>query len=470
VGGRVVDEHGLAVADAHVGALDAAVLEDLDATELEAIPRVGSTHFDELLARSVHVDGTFELDDLAPGRSVLWAHAPGRRFALSAPFEVAARGSVDGIEIVLSELGVSERVAGRVVDPDGRGRMASLMRVIRCGQNVRSDSLRTDMEGRFEFSVDRLECVYDLQALDGYWEFTPARIDGVRGGDIAIVIAFARGRSVQVRLRDESGAAVDGAELSMRATFSNFEAIAEVVEPGVYALSWPAGRHALEVSAPGFRAYSSATFEQASVPEVLELTLHRATGVRGVVRADGAPVAGAKIESFPYDAHGAETYNGLRCRVSAFDNGSCTTDTEGRFELYVDGDSPVVVRASAANWVDAESEPFEVAGEVEPLSLELGRGGAIEGRLLVPAGESAAGRAVGAHRGDGRPRSTRTAEDGTFRFDGLMPGDWLVLPLETEYTPRSGTYSSTSSTEPMSWSCIVEEGRTTRFDLRPDGG
>lgn len=51
-----------------------------------------------------------------------------------------------------------------------------------------------------------------------------------------------------------------------------------------------------------------------------------------------------------------------------------------------------------------------------------------------------------------------------------MPGDGHVFPQAEEYRPRSHSYSSTASTDPLPWSCTVDEGRTTRFDVRPAGG
>lgn len=60
--------------------------------------------------------------------------------------------------------------------------------------------------------------------------------------------------------------------------------------------------------------------------------------------------------------------------------------------------------AAILGWVDAESGPFELGGAADELELALGRGGAIEGRVLVLAGDSAAGRSLRA-----RPRTAPTA-------------------------------------------------------------
>lgn len=472
VRGRVVDEHGDAVADAIVGSVAEADFDALDASSRDRFVRCGAEMLEPLVARAVNPDGSFDLDDVAAGRVRLWAHAPGHRYALSEALDVPAGGASQGITLIAPALGDNERIAGRVVAPDGAGRPASISRDMRSSFDRRMDFIQTEPDGRFEFPVRHLDGVYELGAIDGYGEFPQARVTGVRPGDLEVVIAFRRGRSVQVRLNDEQGVAVEAAELWISSQFMMSQAVAEVVEAGVYELEWPGGSNELEVRAKGYRAGRTEWFDAASVPDVIELTLLRAPLVRGIVSADGSPVAGARVESFPHDPSGSGTVNGLRCTISAWENGSCTTDSAGRFELYVDAEGPIVVRASARDWVDVESVPFDAASRNagELLELALGRGGSIEGRVLVPAGESPAGRIVGAHRGDGRPISVRTAEDGRFRFDQLMPGDWYVLPLAAEFPPHGGSYSSTSTTDPMPWSCRVEEGRATRFDLDLAGG
>lgn len=467
VRGRVVDEHGDAVSDAIVGSVAAADFDALDASSRDRFVRCGAEMLEPLVARAVNPDGSFDLDDVAAGRVRLWAHAPGHRYSLSEALDVPAGGALQGIALIAPALGDNERIAGRVVAPDGSGRPASISRDMRSSFDRRMDFIQTEPDGRFEFPVRHLDGVYELGAIDGYGEFPQARVTGVRPGDLDVVIAFSRGRRVQVRLNDEQGVAVEAAELWISGQFTTSQVVAVVVEAGVYELEWPGGSNELEVRAKGYRAGRTRRFDAASVPEVIELTLRRAPLVRGVVSVDGSPVAGARVESFPHDPSGSGTVNGLRCTISVWENGSCTTDSAGRFELYVDAEGPIVVRASARDWVDVESVPFDAASRNagDLLELALGRGGSIEGRVLVPAGESAAGRIVGAHRGDGRPISTRTAEDGTFRFERLMPGNWHVLPLTAEFPPHGGSYSSTSTTDPMPWSCRVEEGRATRFDL-----
>src|SRR6185295_5889938 len=112
-------------------------------------------------------------------------------------------------------------------------------------------------------------------------------------------------------------------------------------------------------------------------------------------------------------------------------------------ELMCAVDSEVVVRASATGFAPAESGPLDprLARELE---LELTRGGALEGRVLVDEGQSAEGTIVGINRGDVAPRTMRAGPGGHYRFEGLTPGAWRVEVREQEL--KDGGVSIESST------------------------
>ncbi|HVS19820.1 MAG TPA: hypothetical protein VMT18_14540, partial [Planctomycetota bacterium] len=266
VRGRVVDEHGAAVADARVGALAAAAFEALDERARDRIVRVGSSVLDGLLARSVRPDGTFELDDVAPGPVHLWAHAPGRRYALTGPVDVVAGDTEPEVVLVLPLLAETDRIAGRVVGPDGRGRPASLGVDVGRGAERRMFFMPADMEGRFEFAVEEVDAVYALTAHDGYDEFTPKRVDGVRPGDLEITIALGLGTRLEVRVADVDGAAVPGADIRISTSMVTYSAKATALEPGEYEMDLPDGAFQVEVAAAGFRDARSAPFEAGAVP------------------------------------------------------------------------------------------------------------------------------------------------------------------------------------------------------------
>ncbi len=151
--------------------------------------------------------------------------------------------------------------------------------------------------------------------------------------------------------------------------------------------------------------------------------------------------------------------------TSPFERGTAKTDDQGRFEVSADLDGEFVLRAGQVGWSDGEVGPLSAAILERELDIELSIGGALEGTVRVPAGQSLAGRVVVIHRGDGRPRSVRTASDGSYRFEGLMPGPWQVLGRDEEIDPHTTRYSSYGGDESLVWNCRVEVGRTTRFDL-----
>tara|TARA_R110002072_G_scaffold253748_4_gene412516 strand:- start:424 stop:2748 length:2325 start_codon:yes stop_codon:yes gene_type:complete len=465
VSGLVVDQRGVAMVGARVGASPAGAFDSLGPDDLDRIARVGSDQFDFLTAVQSRADGGFDLVGLSSGPMRLWAHVPGKRFGLSEPFDPHPAHPPVNIEIVVGDFNRGDRVGGQVVGPDGVGRRARLGRMVRAGERSTGDSLSTDAEGLFSFEVEYLDAVYDLSATDLLGEFARVQVRDVRPGEQEVVIRFRRGEPMLIHLRDQDGAPVLDAKISIGIDGRYRRTVAESPEPGDYAFERPTGQFTLKAQAPGFRELSAGRFEDATAPAELNLVMERALVVRGVVRADGAPVANAIVEAFKYDTSASMTVNGLRCPISYFESGNARTDAEGRFELNADLDGSFVVRARHPDWVDAELGPLPADTASEPVDLELSHGGTIEGIVLVAADTSASGIVVAVHRGDGRPRSMRTAEDGSFRFENLMAGQWRVFSLEEDIDPHGGFFSSYQGDEPLEWDCRVQLGRATKFDL-----
>ncbi|MEM6568788.1 MAG: sigma-70 family RNA polymerase sigma factor [Planctomycetota bacterium] len=468
IAGRVVDERGSAVEGALVGAVDAAQLADLSPQEIERIGRLGSDAFDRLTAVTSRVDGSFDLDDLPDGGVRVWAYAPERRYGLTDT--VVLEPLVDGVEVevVVPDFGPTDRIAGRVVGPDGEGRRAWITRDMRTAGGGRTDTINTDDDGVFSFPVAHLDAVYRLTAADPFNEFSQVQVPDVLPGDMGLEIAFRAPVPLLVRLRDAQGEPVEGAEISIGVDGMYSRVPAENPAPGDYVVDRPSATFRLEANAPGFRESDDLKLDDATAPDAVDIVMERALVVVGQVLADGAPVPGAIVEAFEYDARAIETFNGMRCSISHFENGTARTDDEGRFRLEVDLDGSFVVRARHTDHVDAETAPMTADDAKEPLSLALTDGGTIEGTVRVPPGESAGGLVVGVHRGDGRPRSVRTEPDGSYRIEGLMPGEWNVFLTDDDINPRGGSHSSIVTDEPLTWDCRVELGRTTRFDLERD--
>ena len=466
VRGQVVDQSGVAIEGARVGAVAAERIEVLTPRELDRFARLGDEELDELLTVSSLVDGRFDLIGLEPGRQYVWAWKEGHRYCMSEVLELTVGESPEEARIVLSELLPEDRISGRVVGPDGAGIPAWIARTTRATDVSRLDSLSCDPDGRFEFVVHSSDALYDLDARDPRGQFTRVQLKGIRPGDLDVVIRLQTPEPLQVRVVDQNGAPIQGAEFmyGIAGMYGSVEAKAGAA--GEYTLPKPIGEFRLEVDAPGFRELTRGPFEASNLPDRIDMVLVRALALRGRVSAQGAPVPNALVEVFEYDADGSMTFDDLRCPISCFAGGQARTDAEGLFELYADVEGPFVIRASHSDWVDCELGPMHSA--TDDLELELSRGGTIEGILHLPGDEPTLNRIVAVHRGDGRPRCARAAADGSFRFEGLMPGDWRVFGVEQEFSPHGGSYSSYSGSDPIEWDCRVELGGVTRFELTLD--
>jgi protocatechuate 3,4-dioxygenase beta subunit len=161
-----------------------------------------------------------------------------------------------------------------------------------------------------------------------------------------------------------------------------------------------------------------------------------AATIRGrVVRADGQPIAGARVRL-------------LMVPSPLTSMGDATTDEEGRYEITGTWPLPFRVAASKSGYITAQygerrgSEPGETItmklGELrERVDFVLRRHSAIVGRVLDEYGEPLDGVAVVVQQirfVNGHRRlavvpdiaARRTNELGRFRIWGLQPGDYIV--------------------------------------------
>jgi hypothetical protein len=223
--------------------------------------------------------------------------------------------------------------------------------------------------------------------------------------------------------------------------------------------------------AEGFAESDHGPYDSASAPARLDCVLRPLPGVSGRVLADVRPVAGARVEL--HEAADPTTridVNGFASRVNPHAEASEETDVEGRFHLTLRTDGSFFLVASASGYADAWVGPLELRSEVGATDLEIGmgRGGAIEGKVLLLPGLDPAGIVVGANRGVGRPRTQRVGPDGRYRFGRLTPGRWLVDQREQELSSTVSTVgfiSGDAVVPELPWNCEVFEGQTTHFDL-----
>ncbi|MEL6905290.1 MAG: sigma-70 family RNA polymerase sigma factor, partial [Planctomycetota bacterium] len=412
-------------------------------------------------------EGRFRLDGLLPGEVRVDARSEdGTITGKSGRVEVRSGSVSAGLVVRVEAIPLEKRVEGVVLDADGAPvPWAGVRYESRSFFGSSSGSTAADAEGRFSLVLKRGRSV-DLETF-GNTEIGRARLDDVRGGTLDVELRMQAPRRFAVRVtRPGTGpldarivARADGAdELLFEGTLGD-----EPVE-----VLAPAERFRIVVETDGHRVAKSRALEPAELPEVVEVALERQPVSRGRVLAADAPAAGARV-TVRAVATGPVRVEGLPSTVSPDVVAQAVADAEGRFALTLRRRGRYVVRAELDGFAAAEVGPVALGPDTveDALSLVLTEGGAIRGHVNDADGVQQT-YVVLASRGDGVARTTRTAPDGSFAFEHLTPGEWRV-----ERTDRAvgAGFSSTSSGLGRAFlgvdgNCVVEEGRTTWFDLR----
>lgn len=462
--GRAVDEHGDGVALASIGLVAGELTEDEG-----HMRRHGSDTFRSAPGAQSAADGSFVLDGVAPGVRRVWAHADGKRFAWSQPIEIPGDRDLLGFEIVLTPLLPSDRIEGRVVAPDDRPIAdAYLWFNERSAGSSLGSTINADAEGRFGLLVQRDDSAYSFTAHDREDRFAATTVEDVHGGSLAVVIRMHEKRWLPVHVHTAEGGPIADAKFEITAMGMGESAPATSSAPGAYSIAVQDGQFQLEVSAPGFHTRDLGALDAATLPATLDVVMLHAPVVRGRVTANGLPITGARVQLVPDRPGATETVAGFRSRYIVYHSSAgAVTDADGRFRMDCDENHGFWLRVTADGWAVGEVGPTDAAGregEIE-LDVELTKGGAIEGRVILPDGADGEGAIVALNHGDGHPRTLRAGAKGVFRVDGLAPGPWQVLAAQSEIDPASTRYSSISVDAPIEWSCSVSAGKTTHFDL-----
>jgi hypothetical protein len=242
-----------------------------------------------------------------------------------------------------------------------------------------------------------------------------------------------------------------------------------VLEPGLYEFEVPQADFKLRLSAPGYLDAEldnqGMALEVARLPEELTMELTLAPRLHGLVTAGGLAVAQARIEALPAAQSGTSLYvNGFPSLASPTPNASATSGNDGEFQLSLREPEPVYLRCVAEGFAPTMLGPFHGGGTHAAMEIALQVGGAIEGRALAQDGTPVVGAIVGITCGDGYPRTMRSGLGGVFRFEGLSEGRWLVLERPAELSDSTST-GFERKPQHIEWSCDVNAGKTTHFDL-----
>ena len=348
-------------------------------------------------------DGRFDFGAQLALVHTVSAHAAGHTGAVR---EVDLRDPgvpADALELVLSHC--TARVVGRVIDSAGGPVVRARVR------RAKATGVESDGNGAFELCVPPGEAVLYVDA-DGYGAVRVAVL--VLGRTLRDVVLTPQATIVG-RVVDESGAPVpSGLVLAVPDQYLRTDSVLAGAT-----LSGTDGRFELPVAAGNYkvmaRAAGSATTAPVFVAAIVgrlsdEVVLRLISGtlVRGHVRTEGEPVAGAKVAIIG-TAGGAHAYG-----VSQLD-GSFAIQDAPRGEVVF----------TAAPWAVLTPKRRVLAQSVEDVELEVVAQGSFSG-LVTREGKPVAGASVKVSAGLFE-QETLSNGDGTYQVKGLSAGKYRVL-------------------------------------------
>jgi hypothetical protein len=389
-------------------------------------------------------DGTFRIVGLPAGRYGIWARCDASWWAATGAFEIRVAEEMTLPEIVLEPLPREHRIEGVVLDPDGapvpgaRVQASSVERRADCPNLVTTSA----PDGRFQLHVLPLSCgPLELRASVEDGRHAPAAASPIEPGRSDLVLQLGRMQEVALRVVDTEGAPVEdyGWDLTLEDGSSTiWSGAPEEHRPGGLAsIRFPSGQlRELTIVAGGFED-QLVPLETTSARE-LTVTLSGARPVvSGRVTAEGLPVGGAHVDLVRPDYDlvddlvpplpGSWHYCVKAC---------ATTDAAGLFRIPNEWPRD---RYRVRAWAEGHAPAYsgEVQGATPGVELALTRGAALAGRVRLANAQDPTGLTLRAHRADGldnlhclvgRQFTARVRDDGTYRFEHLEPGAWLVVP------------------------------------------
>ncbi len=429
--GRVI-----AVGEPVAGA-EIAALRQPSATTPVMLIRARQTAADPIAAAS-DGEGSFVLPNLAPGSYQLTVRAAGH-----APLRVPgieldeAAGSTD---LGVLELEPGASIRGLVVDADGgpiagaeiraSSRESQVISMMVWRRDDRPAAL-TGADGHFEIADRRHGERVDLEV--SYKGHQPARARAVEAPtETPVRIVLERAARVAGTVLGAGGEPIAGAQVLVAAEEAltgggalRSPAHGRSDDRGRFAIdSAPSGRVRLIATAPGWRAAESgAELEPGSALEGLRLVLERGATVAGrVLEADGKPALGAWVR--------VENQGGNPWARPP------TARVDGDGNYLLEGVEPGL-RLLVAESPEREETAREI--EVTPgsnrLDLRFAGGVELAGRVTDAAGLPLADVALTlASEGVGwQGAETLSREDGSFGFDGVRDGHYLLRAAKAGY-------------------------------------
>lgn len=477
LGGFVRDASGASVAGAEVRL----TLPTLGLAEDESVRLFGPPYVPGERRATTDAQGRFLFESVEAGLYRAWAGRSGHAWKHGESVRVEPKAAQEELLLVLAALEEDALVRGTVVDASGRALEGVDVFATPAGAEQPTSYVRSDADGRFVLGV-RPGRAHRVGAQlpserGGEPDLGPACAEGVVGGGAELTLVLRAARWLELEVVD----ARDGAALSGWVTELREGALPEswrcAPGTGVARVLLPAQAFSLRVGAEGYANAELGPFDAALPAQGLRIALHALPRLRGVVRTQGRPVAHALVQLVRPAPQGELVYlYGFPTRLDGTGLVGTFSDADGRYELPLAGPGTRVLVCQAAGLPAYESEPFEVGAlgsRDRERDVELGLAGAIEGRVLVAPGESAAGVLVRVSNGDMRVHEAVSDERGDYRIEALAPGRYMLLAQRQREGESRGRVASAIERVrvedfPFPWALEVRAGESTQHDVDLD--
>ncbi len=464
---------GMVLDEASVPVADALVVAGISGEDTEAFKAVmgpereggrATTRSDKL--------GRFRLQGVPVGRSLVWAGAPGKAWAVSESLDLDARTVESGVTLVLRPLGAESMVQGVVEGPRGAP-VANAKVVYRHPSQFDEQTMECDGSGAFAVAVPA-GLTGRFRAYGPDEDFGPSAEVLIAAGEDQARLALTERRVIQLLVLSK----VDGKPIERAVVMTHPELEDTHFMDARWLRTGADGRVDVLVPGQAFRFSVGGTgwdylmfgaYEPASAPTEMTVELERVPMIRGVVRAGDQPVAGAEIKLVrDCEARFRPLASGFPLRLFGGGSYGAESDAEGRFAIPIGSSSedPPVLLVSKDGFALTEVAlgAVDESKGLDGVEVELSTGGSLEGSVSLGPGRSPASVVIAVSRGDGHPHYARPGADGRYRFDRLTPGPWRVEDRDIE--PEGRVFGMANGDEhPLRWDCEVHEGKTTVHDL-----
>ena len=426
VEGAVRDPQGAAVADAEV------FLAEREAPVFQT--------GEEPAARS-DAAGRFTVADLEPGkRHMLVVSKAG--FSSETANVLAGEGAT--VEVVLRPAGtISGRVRNEDGDPVAEAAVFAQPEAA-AGPRVLARPRRpatTDEQGAFRSEDVEPGDVELTVGATGYQRYQRRGLKLAAGGELRdLEIVLLRGATVVGTVTRRDGSPVVEADVTCSPAqegprYGGVQMSGQTDGEGRYRIDGLAPGPAVVSVQRGHFGQVSRSVEVGPGTQSVDLVVDEGFAVSGrVTDSTGFPVAGASLSLIATDV--AQMRFSMR-----HDRGAAATRPDGTFTLEDVDAGRYLLTAAKDGYASASTpEPFEVAGPVAGLELELRRGATLRGRVLGLELDELAGvvvRAFGITMGGGLQQGIVDYE-GRYSVPNLGPGDWHVTASD-ESTGRQAT-------------------------------